>query len=303
MKISVSSGGVPVADTQLFAYLKERGFDAVDFQLERYFARNGKFASLEALEDEQSFEHFSRLRAEADKEGLEVGQTHSQFGGHPREYDNDIDEIVKREIACIRATHILGAKYCVIHPIINRGRYYDYRVKQTFDENVEFYRRLIPTLEKYDVYCCVENMWMVDPVYTNICSTIFSHAQEMADMCDLLGERFKICVDIGHGTLTQDNPADMIRISGKRLACLHTHDNDGISDLHAFPYSAYQTPYSNNWKPLRIDWNDVIKALDEVGYSGNLNFEINAPGPDEVKKFGYEYLAQIGRYMSGLRKS
>lgn len=302
MKISVSSGGAPTGDTKLFAYLKDCGFDAVDFQLESYFHRNGKFGDIDAVTDAQIKEYFTNLKAEADKVGFEVGQTHSQFGGHPREYDNDIDEIIKREIACIKATHYLGAKYCVIHPIINRGRYYDYRIKETFDENVEFYRRLIPTLEEYDVYACLENMWMVDPVYTNICSTIFSHAQEMVDMCGVLGERFRICVDIGHGPLTQDNPADMIRISGKKLACLHTHDNDGISDLHAYPYSAYQTPYSNNWKPLRIDWDDVIKALDEVEYRGNLNFEINAPGPDAVKRYGYEYLAHIGHYMAEQRK-
>ncbi|MBE6689401.1 MAG: sugar phosphate isomerase/epimerase [Ruminococcaceae bacterium] len=301
MKISVSDIGVPVKDTQMFAYLKECGFDAVDFSFEKYFHRNGIFGDIDNVTDKQIEEYFTNLKSEADKVCFEVGQIHSQFGGHPREYDHNIDEIVKREAACIKAAHWLGCKYVVIHPIIDRRRYYDYYVKENFEQSADFYSRLIPYLEEYDVYGCVENMWMVDPVYTNICSTIFSHAQEMVDMCDRLGERFKICVDVGHGPLTQDDAAEMIRISGDRLAVLHLHDNDGISDLHAYPYSVYQTPYSNAWKPMRIDWDEIIKALDEVNYRGNLNFEISAPGPEEVKKFGYEYLAKIGRYMVSKR--
>ena len=53
---------------------------------------------------------------------------------------------------------------------------------------------------------------------------------------------------------------------------------------------------------MRINWDDILNALDEVDYRGNLNFEIAAPGPAEVKKFGYEYLAKIGRYMADKRK-
>ena len=302
MKISVSNGGVPVSDKELFRYLKDCGFDAVDFSLGKYFGRNGIFGDIDNVTDEQIKEYFTSLKAEADKADFEVGQVHSQFDGHPKSYDNDIEDVIKREIACIKATHYLGCKYIVIHPIINRSRIYDYRIEETFEDEKKFYSRLIPTLEEYDVYCCFENMWMVDPVYTNICTTIFSHAKEMVDMCDVMGDRFKICVDIGHGPITQDDPAEMIRISGDRLAVIHAHDNDGISDLHAYPYSAYQTPYSCAWKPMRINWDEILNALDEVNYRGNLNFEINAPGPCEVKKFGYEYLAKIGRYMAAKRK-
>lgn len=301
MKLSVQNAR-HLPEMERFAFLKSCGFDACDFSMGEYFGRNGIWADIDKVTDEEIKEHFTALRKEAERVGFEVGQTHAEFTGHPTAYTGGLDEVVKRQIASIKATHYLGAKYCVVHPIIKPGRWYDKNVKEAFDESLEFYKMLIPTLEEYDVYCCVENMWHSDPVYKNICSTIFSHCQEMVDMCELLGERFKICVDIGHGPLTQDDPAEMIRIAGDKLVCLHTHDNDGISDIHAAPFSMYAKPYSVSWKPMRIDWNDVMKALDDVNYKGNLSFEISfEPIPGGLKEASYKYLAAIGEYLVSLR--
>ncbi len=289
-------------EKEQFAFLKSCGFEACDFSLGRYFFKDGIFGDIDNVTDEMIEEHFTMLRKEAEKVGFEIGQTHSQFTGHPSVYNYDIDDLIKRETACIKATHYLGAKHCVIHPIIKPGRRYDLLVKEAFDESVDFYKKLIPVLEEYDVYCCIENMWISDPVYKNICSTILSHAQEMVDMCEVLGERFKICVDIGHGTLTQDDPAEMIRICGDKLVCLHTHDNDGISDIHSYPFSLYAKPYSVAWTPMRVNWTDVMKALDDAGYRGNLNFEVAYPGPVELREADLKYLAAIGKYLISLRE-
>lgn len=301
MKISVTNG-VPVSETEQFKFLKDCGFDATDFSLGRYFERSGMFGDIDNVTDEQIKEHFTMLKAEADKVGFEIGQTHSAFTGHPRGYDYDIDEIVKRQIASIKATHYLGAKYCVIHPIIKPGRRYDLLNEEAFNESIDFYKRLEPTLREYDMYCCIENMWVSDPVFGHICSTILSHAKEMVDMCNILGDRYKICLDVGHGPLTQDDPVEMVRICGDKLVCLHTHDNDGIADLHTFPYAAYATPRGTGWKPMRTNWEEFMKALDEVDYRGNLSFEMTPPGPAELKRAGYVYLAEIAKYLVSLRE-
>jgi sugar phosphate isomerase/epimerase len=104
-------------------------------------------------------------------------------------------------------------------------------------------------------------MWVCDPVYGHICSTILSHAEEMVEMCEVLGDRYKICVDVGHGTLTQDDPSQMVRIAGDKLVCLHTHDNDGILDRHLAPFAGL------------VNWKDFVTAMRKVGYKGDLNFE------------------------------
>lgn len=297
MDISVSNGH-HCAEKDQFQYLKDCGFDACDFSLGAYFERGAMFGDMSTLTDEMIKSHFTMLKSEADKAGFRVGQTHSAFTGHPRNYDFDIDEIVQRQIASIKATHFLGSKYCIIHPIILPGRRYDLKVKEAFDASYDFYSRLTDTLERYDVYCCVENMWVSDPVHRHICSTIFSHAQEMVDMCDKLGDRFKICVDTGHGLLTQDDPCEMIRISGDKLAALHVHENDGLGDLHTFPFASYTSLPDK--KVLKTDWTDMMQALKDVNYKGTFNFEISIPGPKELHAAGLKYLSAIGRYLTSL---
>ena len=293
MKLGVANGCY-CSETEQFAYFKECGFDASLFSLGKYFDRKGMFDAF-TVSDQQIEEHFTMLKEEAEKVDFFIDQTHSAFSGHPRGYDFDIDEIVKRQEASIKATHYLGSKFCVVHPIIKPGRRYDLLKKEAFDESVEFYKRLTPTLEKFDVYCCIENMWVSDPVHRHICSTILSHAEEMREMSEVLGERFKICLDVGHAPLTQDDPVKMVNICGDKLACLHAHEVDGLSDLHTFPFCKFGKPVGI--KPMRTDWQGFMKALKEENYQGNLSFEIGVPGPRELHKAGLEYLSEVGRYL------
>ena len=296
MKISTTNGGAPVGEMEQFAYLKELGFDACDFSLGKYFyPTSGIFGDINNVTDAQIKERFTALRKAAEAADFEIGQTHSQFTGHPRNYDMNLDDLLKREIACIKATHYLGCKYMICHPIIKPGRRYDLLVKEAFDEAIDFYKKLIPYLEEYDVICCVENMWVADPVYHHICSTIFSHAQEMVDACNILGERFKICLDVGHCPLTQDDPVEAVKICGDKLVCLHTHDNSGWADTHTLPFQAFGNPVGV--KAMRIDWDGFMKALKKIGYKGNLSFELTPPGPVEIRRDGYIYLKEMADYM------
>lgn len=283
--------------------LKEWGFDGCDYNLEGAFNRKyGIFKDIDNVTDEQIRDYYTDVRKQAEAIGFEIGQTHAEFSGHPRDYDGDIDEVVKRQIACIKATHYLGAKHCVIHPVIMRERVYDKYVKENFDAAVDFYKKLTPYLEEYDVYCCIENMWNCDPVYSNICATILSHATEMVEMCEVLGERFKICLDVGHALITQDDPVEAVRICGDKLACLHTHDNDGISDLHDLPFHKVVSHAPVRWKPLRINWIEFMKALDEVNYRGNLNYEIGMGFPEPFQAAAHKYLAEISRILIAQRE-
>ena len=271
-----------------FALFKECGFDACDFSLGGLYGKS----------DEELFEHCDAIRKSAESVGFEIGQTHSDFSGHPRDYYYDYDEIVDRQITSIKATHWLGAKNCIIHPVILPGRRYELLLKESLEKTIEFYKRLTPYLEEYDVYCCVENMWVVDPVHRHICPTTFSRAQEMVDVCNILGDRFKICVDTGHGEVTGDDPVEMIRIAGDKLYALHTHDTDCRADLHTLPFMSHQI----GKKDKKCDYEEMMKALDEVGYKGNLNFEIGMPGPNGIRRAGLVYLARVGKYLASLRK-
>ncbi len=284
----------------MFKQLKASGFDGIDLSMEPFFDRGSDFlGGIDNWTDEAIKDYFTDLKEKADSVGIKIFQIHSAFDGHPRYYSGE-EEIIKRIECSIKACHYLGSQHCVTHPIIDVRRKYDVMEEETFPAVIDLYRKLIPCLEKYDVYCCIENMWNVDTVFGHICPTIFSRAKEMVKACELLGDRFKICVDVGHGLLTQDDPVEMVRICGDKLVCLHVHDNDGLCDLHTIPFAHRQAPEGMVWKPLAMDWTGLMKALKEIGYKGVLNFEVVIPGPKEIVPAGMDYLAAVGRYLSDI---
>jgi sugar phosphate isomerase/epimerase len=70
-------------------------------------------------------------------------------------------------------------------------------------------------------------------------------------------EEVGILVDTGHCHchLGQD-PADVIRDAGDRLYSLHIHDNHGKGDDHLIPGEG------------SIQWERIVKALEDVSYTG-----------------------------------
>ena len=81
------------------------------------------------------------------------------------------------------------------------------------------------------------------------------------------GDYFVTCADTGHSNKAtrfgNPSPADVIRLLGSSLEVLHLNDNDTFTDQHKMPFSG------------TIDWDDVFNALDEIGYKGVYNMELN----------------------------
>lgn len=87
-----------------------------------------------------------------------------------------------------------------------------------------------------------------------------------------------------------------IKKLGSRVSCLHIHDNDGVWDLHQFPYTskAGHSRTENN-----LNWDGFLAGLREIGYQGDLNFEtfgglLGLPEP--LFEPVLRYLSAIGRY-------
>ncbi len=278
--------------------LKNAGFDACDFGLGWHFKETGPFSDIINVKPSDVVEYFSEIKEYADKIGIEIFQTHGDFSGQVSSYPKGSKEYVAHARCNFYATKTLGAKYCVEHPYINLERHYDVNLKQSIDEAIAVYREYIPALEETGVLCCLENMHHSDKVYGHRCPTTLSRAKEMADMCDVLGKNFAICLDVGHCMVTEDDPIEALEIIGDRLVCLHTHDNDGMWDLHQFPYVPQGTPPSHH--PMAIDWDAFMTKLAKIGYKGTLNFEAGAPCPAAVRDSAYRYLAAIGRYLASV---
>lgn len=109
-------------------------------------------------------------------------------------------------------------------------------------------------------------------------------------------ENLGICLDTGHLNLCRNIPnsqsqRDFIISAGKRLKALHIADNDTSGDQHLMPYGRGN-----------INWNEVMTALEEIGYDRLFNMEI--PGesrvPLDIRKAKLRYAAEMSRIMLGM---
>ena len=71
-------------------------------------------------------------------------------------------------------------------------------------------------------------------------------------------------IDSGHRNLSGD-PAAALRTVGGHLITLHLHDNCGEQDEHLLPGRG------------NIAWDEVNRALSDVGYDGVFMYEISRP--------------------------
>ncbi len=291
MKISATA-----ANTATLNFIAKAGFEACDFNVDWYFTNKASAVyDIYNISDQDIIDYFTPLRKLADELGIEIYQTHGLGCVVVDDFEGGLKEYAARARGAYLASKVLGAKYCVQHPSFNINCQYDLNRQQSVDHMFETYSACNDALEEFGIICCIENMHHGDPVYRHRCATSLSRAKDMASLCDALGKNFGVCLDVGHCTVTEDDPVEAVNIIGNRLKVLHTHDNDGMWDLHQFPFVPQGTPPSRH--PMSIDWEAFMKALADNNYNGTLSFETSAPGPAPIRDAGQKYLAAIGRYL------
>ena len=236
-----------------FEYLKNIGFDAVDYNMPFYDADkpNPEIYNTNIQEFEKYFLNVKKLSKEAD---IEIFQTHAPY--HVYNADKKLFECRIEEIKyAIRATAVLGAKYTVVHPA--QPCFFDPDKNPGFTKelNYSLFEKLIPTAEEYGVLLALENM----PGQGVPTST----PEMLIDYIDMMGSDAVVaCLDTGHAHLAGENIANFARRLGNRLKVLHLADNCGRMDEHYIPYVG----------TIGI-WDEFMKTLKEVGYDGSLNLE------------------------------
>ena len=88
-------------------------------------------------------------------------------------------------------------------------------------------------------------------------------------------ENVRYCYDAGHEYCYTPG-VDWIKIFGDKLICTHIHDNMGYDpdidpDFHYLPFDG------------TLDYADMIRRLDEVGYTGTLTLEVFNTTREEYK--------------------
>ena len=264
--------------------MKAAGYDAIDMSLFAPSSHNDAFYSdsykSRALE----------IAAYAKQQGIYFNQTHVPFRydwSNPNEFE---ERFYPQQIRGLELAALLGAKIAVVHPI----HHADYKGRETeaFEENMRFYRSLLPYAKEYDVKIALENMWKMDRKRMVISYDVCSVATDFAHYLDTLDdEHFVACLDLGHCGLVGEEAEDAIRILGHdRLKALHVHDNDYRSDMHMLPFTS------------NMNWDAIMKALADIRYDGDFTFEADnfmSHFPKDFKPRVVEFMVDTGRYLIG----
>ncbi len=282
MKLSVNTGflhrkfGIDKATD----YLANAGFDAMDFSFSEDF--------YDEIPTEKSY--FTELKKQVEDRGMYFNQAHAPAPSSS--VDKEKNEIFfKNIVSSMKRASYLGAKTIVVHPC-QHLYYVEKGVPEIlFEYNIEFFKKLIPYAEEYDIRVAVENMWQYPGMASH---STCSRPAEMIRYVDALNnDSIVCCLDIGHAMLVREKPDDFIReLGSKRLACLHVHDIDGIHDNHTLPYLGI------------INWEAVMQALSEIDYKGDLTYEIGneyyGKKPDALLPHYIKLAEQTGRHLIGL---
>lgn len=292
MKISTNTGFSPRLSTlaEAIPLIRSAGFDCFDLSLCDMMSDDNPFNSPEGLT------YARELRKIADDCGIPCNQAHSVY---PTSNKNDTPEHILaneklpgRIRRSLEIAAIVGAKTIVVHP--NQHLHWNAHADELREINRAFYTSLLPACREYGIRVAVENMWQRNHYGNTIVDSTCSTAREFVSYMEMLDpEWFVACLDIGHCTLTDHAPEELIRALGhKHLHALHVHDNDGLGDLHTLPFHP---------KHAKVDWAAVTDALAEIDYDGELTLEadyFHNNIPRELLPATLRYMAEVARYLA-----
>ena len=281
------------------AYIKSCGFDAIDFNINRYvstprLAEEGLYPNLFDRSREELIAYFTPLKQAAEQTGVSISQMHAPYPSWFSGAEEANGYLLSVLDKCFAVAEYLGCPAVVVHPSDAPDRSH----AAEWEINLAHYRSLIPLIRQYHgVKVCLENLFSY--YRTRVVEGRLSNASDVCRMVDLLneeagGDYFGFCFDVGHAILTGRNIRDFIREVGHRLTILHLHDNNGLFDLHMIPYS-----YVSKRGVHICDWKGLIDGLREIGYTGALSFETFSTFqayPEAVHTEVLKLISAIGRH-------
>lgn len=254
MKISTEIGSASkiIGEERAVEEVAKAGFDAWDFSMFNNICRydwgtKSVLKSEHPLAGGDYLKYARKLKQIGLDNGIVCNQSHAPFPSVVPE----IRSYFKRALEC---TAEAGGKICIIHPGNNLSA----------QENAEMYFELLPFAKECGVKIATENMWNWDK--EKDCSSFAACAtpKSFKEHIDAVGDDYLVaCVDIGHAEMkgSDTTAAEMIKYLGKSVQALHIHDNDKWADSHQIPFS------------MNIDFEPIVKALKEIGYSGYFTLE------------------------------
>lgn len=243
------------------ALLSAAGFEAVDYAT---FSKYRHFEGLFAEPDAGFSAFFAAEKKAYAEAGIRIAQIHCPFNCPP---DDVTEEELRFFMASVRrslkAAVILEAPIAVLHPIIPVG--WDRDSSRSFALTEQLCTDCLEEAERLGLKLALENM------PGNDTTVPYSSAPPFLALFKKLPQ-LGACLDTGHANwaLPRGSVPDMARQLGGRLYTVHLHDNGGTWDNHFFPFGG------------TVTWNELCRALGEIGYKGPVNLETGCAGMNEM---------------------
>lgn len=245
-----------VGQDEAIRLIAKGGYDCLDFSLSSLL--RGDSPWLEADYKEQARRVVELCR----QNGIRVGQTHTPFNfrwADPRDYER---LAIPNTIRALEVSALLGAPIAIVHPL-HYLNYQNYGAME-YEQNLDFYRMLLPYAKKFGVKIATENMFQAN-AQGEMVRDMYADVDELKRAMDTIADDdFVVCVDVGHCGLGRCCTAgEMIRALGHDyVKALHVHDNDNVRDRHTIPLLGV------------LDWEDICAALREIRYDGDMCLEV-----------------------------
>ena len=264
--------------------MKDAGYDAIDLSLFTMTDDNHEFCA------DGYRSRIAEIRAYAEQKGLFFNQSHTPFQfnwSNPNEVE---ERLIPLTIRALEISALAGCKIAVVHPV-HHEEYLGHE-EERFEQNMKFYRGLLPYAKEYNIKIALENMFQHEVKRKVLGHDTCSHPAEFIRYLDTLNdEHFVACLDLGHCGVVGLEAQNLVRALGHdRLHSLHVHDNDYTKDQHTLPGLG------------KMNWEEIMKALAEIRYDGDFTFEADRffwGLPPALMPKAVSLMVDMGRYLIG----
>ncbi|MBO5069948.1 MAG: sugar phosphate isomerase/epimerase, partial [Roseburia sp.] len=248
MKLVTSTGDFDrFCDSYLerIQYVYEAGFRYMDLSL--YTVREKE----ELIDNDHWMENVSKIKEYAKEHEIQFLQAHGP-DTNALAGEEAFTIAVRRTIRAIEVCGELNIPNMVVHG----GWDKDATKEEWFERNRQFYRALIPAMERNHVNVLHEN--------TTNANMPWYYPKTGADMKSFVKyvnhPLFHACWDTGDANIEGSQYQEILDI-GEELYAVHINDNRGMGDEHIIPFMG------------TMNMDEIMHALKDVGFTGPFTLE------------------------------
>lgn len=286
-----------------FRLMQRAGFSCADFSLNGYLMNTDIYRMQMNSFFDQSQDALERFftphRDGAEAASIRIHQMHMPYPIYIPQGKSAVNEYLWQQVApkSLQLCAFFHCRYIVMHGF-KLARFVG--EEEEWRQTERFIDSLAPLARELGVVLCIENLY--DSIGGHLVEGPCCNARKAAERIDRVNERWQaevlgFCFDTGHANLVGLDFASFLDTLGPRLKVLHTHDNDGISDLHQIPYTFAKLRENT----ASTDWEGFIRGLQNIHFDGVLNFEtapVLTAFPAAMQEDALRFIGRIGEHFA-----